>query len=66
MLLDDEAQAADEDEFDEPETAAAGKKARKGPSQTDKLKAQVAELQEKLAAAEARVAELEQQLTIAN
>lgn len=74
--VDDEAQAADDDEFDEPETAAAGKKARKGPSQTDKLKAQVAELQEKLATmielqeklatAEARVAELEQQLTIAN
>ena len=62
----DEAQAADDDEFDEPEAAAAGKKARKGPSETDKLKAQVVELQKKLAASEARVAELEQQLTIAD
>ena len=56
--VDDEAQAADDDEA-EPEAAAAGKKARKGPSETEKLKAQVNKLQEMLAAAQARVAELE-------
>ena len=56
--VDDEAQAADDDEA-EPEAAAAGKKARKGLSETEKLKAQVNKLQEMLAAAQARVAELE-------
>jgi len=54
----DEAQAADDDEA-EHEAAAAGKKARKGPSETEKLKAQVTKLQEMLVAAQARVAELE-------
>ena len=68
IYVDDEAQVADDDEADEaePETAAKSKRARKGPSETDKLKAQVVELQKKLAASEARVAELEQQLTIAD